>query len=122
MDISNVVNTKVTELVKYQPHGGTNHLLCGKKTKTPKKMSFLILNYFSKSILLTSTFTCTVDYQKQKNYYSGPLFTYGCINQVVKHWLFWGKYRFKVVTDKGKQLRNQIRMFQNISEKTLRKL
>ena len=35
--------------------------------------------------------------KKKKNYCKGPLFTYGCINQGVKHWLFLGKYRFKVV-------------------------
>ena len=63
-------------------------------------MSFLILNYFSKSSLLIPTFTWLVDYQKQKNYCKGPLFTYGCINQGVKHWLFFGNYRIKVVKEK----------------------
>ena len=61
-------------------------------------MSFLILKSFSKSSLLSSIFTWHVDYKKQKkNYFKGPLFTYGCINQGVKHWLFLGKYHFKVV-------------------------
>ena len=32
-----------------------------------------------------------------KNYCKGSLFTYGCINQGVKHWLFLSKYRLKVV-------------------------
>ena len=68
-----------------------------KRLKPVKKMSFVILNYFSKSRLLTSTFTSPVDYQKQKNYCKGPFSTYGCINQGVKHWLFLGKYRFKEV-------------------------
>ena len=62
-----------------------------------EKTSFLILNYFSKSSLIISTFTWPVDYQKQKNYCKGPLFTYGCINQGVKDWLFEGKYHSKVV-------------------------
>ena len=34
MDISNVVNTKIAKVVKYQLHVGTNYLLCAKKTKT----------------------------------------------------------------------------------------
>ena len=38
-------------------------------------MSFLILNYFSKSHLLISTYTGPVDYKKQENYCKGPLFT-----------------------------------------------
>ena len=41
--------------------------------------------------------TCRLQKAKKKNYFKGPLFTYGCINQGVKHWLFLGKYRFKVV-------------------------
>ena len=64
-------------------------------------MPFLILNYFSKCSLLISTFAWPVDYQKQKSYYKGPLFIYRCINQGVKHWLFLVKYRFKVVNEKG---------------------
>ena len=63
-------------------------------------MPFLILNYFSKSSLLISTFAWPVDYQK-KNYCKGPLFTYRCINQGVKHWLFLVKYCFKVVNEKS---------------------
>ena len=68
-----------------------------KRLKAVKKVSFIILNYFSKSRLLTSTFTSPVDYQKQKNYCKGPLSIYGCINEGVKHWLFLGKCRFKEV-------------------------
>ena len=68
-----------------------------KRKKPMEKTSFLILNYFSKSSLIISTFTWPVDYQKQKNYCKGPLFTYGCINQGVKDWLFEGKYHSKVV-------------------------
>ena len=68
-----------------------------KGLKPVEKMSFLILNYFSKSILLSCTFTWPVDYQKLKNYSKGPLFINGCINVEVKHWLFLGKYCFKVV-------------------------
>ena len=40
--------------------------------------------------------TCRLPKAK-KNYCKGPLFTYGCINQGVKHWLFSGKYRIKEV-------------------------
>ena len=34
---SNVVNTKVAEFVKYQLHGGRNHLFYAKKEKTHGK-------------------------------------------------------------------------------------
>ena len=44
-------------------------------------------------------------YQKQKNYYKGPLFSYECINQGVKHWLFLGKYRLKVVKVKDYKIK-----------------
>ena len=74
-----------------------NHLFSAKNTKTEIKMSFFISDYFSKSSLLISTFTWPVDYKKQKNCCKGSLFTQRCINKWVKHWLFLGKYRFKVV-------------------------
>ena len=45
-----------------------------KRLKSVKKMSFVILNYFSKSRLLTSTFTSPVDYQKQKKLLQGSFF------------------------------------------------
>ena len=35
----------------------------------------------------------------------GTLFTYGCISQGVKHWLFLGKYRFKVLKVKDFKLK-----------------
>ena len=70
-----------------------------------EKMSFLILNYFSNSSLLIPIFIWPADYQKQKNYCKGPLFTYGYVNQEVKHWLFLGKYRFKVVKVKYSKIK-----------------
>ena len=62
---------------KYKSHGGQITYCMQKRLKPVENMSFLILNYFSKSSLLISTFTWHVDYQKQKNYSRGPLFTYG---------------------------------------------
>ena len=41
----------------------------------------------------------------KKNYCKDTLFTYGCISHGVKHWLFWGKYRFKVVKVKDFKLK-----------------
>ena len=60
-------------------------------------MSFLILNYFNKSSFLISTLNDQWTIKSKRSYYKGPLFTYGCINQRVKHWLFLDKYPFKVV-------------------------
>ena len=55
--------------------------------------------------MLISTVTWPADYQKQKNCYKGPSFTYACINQGVKHWLFLGKYRFKEVKSKDRKIK-----------------
>ena len=52
-----------------------------KRLKPVEKTSFLILNDFSKSRSLISTFTWAVDYKKQRNYCKGSLCTDGCINQ-----------------------------------------
>ena len=44
--ISNVVSTNVDKFGKYQAHGGTNHLLCAKKTKTRWKNVFSDIKLF----------------------------------------------------------------------------
>ena len=44
-------------------------------------------------------------YQKQKTCSTGSLFTYECINQGVKHWLFLGKYCLKVVKVKDYKIK-----------------
>ena len=44
-------------------------------------------------------------YQKQKTCCRGPLFTYECINQGVKHWLFLVKYCLKVVKVKDYKIK-----------------
>ena len=64
--ISNVVNTKVAEFVKEQPHDGQIIYSLQKRLKPVQKMSFLISNYFSKSSLLIYTFAWPADYKKQK--------------------------------------------------------
>ena len=50
-----------------------------------------LIDYFSKSNSLFSTFTRPVDYKKQEKHCKSPLFTYGCEGQGVTHWLFLGK-------------------------------
>ena len=84
-------------MLNRSPTGGPITCFVLKTLKPLKEMSFLILNYFIKSSLLISTYTWPVDYQKQKTFFEGPLFTYGCINQGVKHWLFFSNYRIKIV-------------------------
>ena len=86
-------------MLNRSPTGGPITYFVLKTLKPLKEMSFLILNYFIKSSLLISTYTWPVDYQKQKTFFEGPLFTYGCINQGVKHWLFFSNYRIKIVKD-----------------------
>ena len=96
-----------------------NHLFSAKKTKSGEKKSFPILNYFSKSKSLVSTFTQPVDYKKQENHCKGPLFTYGCTSQGVKHWLFF--YHYCLKGSKIKRLQIEIKRFQNILNNALSK-
>ena len=37
MNIANLVNTKIVEIIKYQPHRGLNHLLSFKQIKKEKE-------------------------------------------------------------------------------------
>ena len=37
LNIANLVNTRVAEIIKYLPHGGSNHLLSVKSIKIEKK-------------------------------------------------------------------------------------
>ena len=76
--------------------GGQITYFVQKRLKCLEKVLFFILNLFSKSSFLISTFTLPLDYQTQEKYWKSPLFAYGCINQGVKDWLFLGKYPFKV--------------------------
>ena len=78
-----------------------------KKINSARKMSSLILKYFSKSSWLISTFTWPVDYKKQESHCKSPLLTYGCTNLGVTHWLFLDKLRLRNLLN-GSPTRRQI--------------
>ena len=42
LNIANLVNTRVAEIIKYLPHGGSNHLLSVKSIKIEKKEVLVI--------------------------------------------------------------------------------
>ena len=56
LNISNLVNSKVAKFIRYQLHGGLNHLLFVKGIKIEKKGVFVISNYFSYLSLVNLTF------------------------------------------------------------------
>ena len=80
-------NPKGVQIIYYLP----------KRLKEVEENSFRILNYFTNSSVLISTFTWPVDYRNRENYCKAPLYRNGCTSQVVKHWLFYSKYRIEVV-------------------------
>ena len=46
LNISNLVNANVAKFIKYQPHGGSNHLLFAKNIKIEKERSDCLIKIF----------------------------------------------------------------------------
>ena len=61
LHISTIVNTKVAEFVKQQPHRGSSRYYLSKVLKQRKKKVRVTSNSFSQCSLLISTFKCIRD-------------------------------------------------------------
>ena len=76
---------RLPNLLKSSPKGEANLLFSSKLSKGSGEKSNSLITYFSKSNSLISTFTCPVDYEKQKSDCKSPLFAYVRTSQGVKH-------------------------------------
>ena len=84
LDISNLVNTKVNELIIHQPHGRSNHILSVKSIKIEKEKGPYHIKLLQREELVNIHIYTIPRERKRQNYYKRPLCTYKCTSQGLK--------------------------------------